>query len=479
MRSIVLVQPHEGAYNKFMKPWVPLSLLAVAAKLDLEGYPITVIDQRVDPDWKSTLARALESDPLCVGITSMTGSQILGALEASRIVKQQGRTPVVWGGVHSSLFPTQTLADDNIDAVIKGEGEIAFYELIKRLEVGQSLEGLLGVHFKRNGEIISNPDRPFIELDSVPHPAYHLVNVPGYIHQYFSEKDVLEIESSRGCPYNCGFCYNAPYNLRQWRPLSAARVVDRLEMLRARYNVQCFHFVDDSFFINKDRVVEIMELVISKNLGIKMGFQGSRVDVLQRMNDRELDLMYRAGTRFLQFGVEAGSPRILKLINKKINPEDVLAVNRRLVKYPLLIPYYNFMCGFPGETREDLFKTTELAWNLLKQNRKALISPFHHFKPYPGTDLFNMAVSHDFAIPQTLEAWGHFDWTEAAGNVANGLAERLLKKVELTSIFVDGKIRSQSDSALAALAAALYKPIARFRMKNNFYSFMPESVFYK
>jgi anaerobic magnesium-protoporphyrin IX monomethyl ester cyclase len=451
----------------------------VAAKLDLEGYPITVIDQRVDPHWKNTLVQALRNDPLCVGITSMTGSQILGALEASRLVRQQGRIPVIWGGVHSSLFPEQTAAEASVDAVIKGEGEITFYELVKRMEAGQSFEGLAGVHFRHNGEIISNPDRPFVQLDSVPDPAYHLVNVPGYIHQYFSEKEVLELESSRGCPYNCGFCYNAPYNFRLWRPLSPARVVDRLIMLRDRYKVHSFHFIDDSFFINKDRVVQILELIIQKNLNIKIGFQGSRVDVLQKMSEAEFDLMYRAGTRFLQFGVESGSPRILELINKKLNVEDVVAVNRRLGKYPELIPYYNFMCGFPGETKEDVFKTASLAWKLLQENRKTMVSPFHHFKPYPGTDLFNMAVSHDFQIPQTLEAWGHFDWTEAAGATTNGVEERLLKKLEMTSIFVDGKVKSQSDSVLAAMAAALYRPIARFRMRHNFYSLMPESVFFR
>jgi radical SAM superfamily enzyme YgiQ (UPF0313 family) len=137
------------------------------------------------------------------------------------------------------------------------------------------------------------------------------------------------------------------------------------------------------------------------------------------------------------------------------------------------------MCGFPGETKEDVFKTASLAWKLLQENPKTMVSPFHHFKPYPGTALFDMAVSHDFEIPQTLEAWGHFDWTESAGTTANGVEERLLKKLEMTSIFVDGKVKSQSDSVLAAIAAALYRPLARFRMKHNFYSLMPESVFFR
>jgi len=479
MRDIVLVQPHEGAYNKIMKPWVPLSLLATSVKLEAEGYPITVIDQRVDPGWKHTLIRALERDPVCVGVTSMTGSQILGALEASKLVKEHSRVPVVWGGVHATLFPEQTLEHELVDVVIKGEGEETFYQLVKRLEHGGPYDELAGVACKTTDGILVNPDRSFLDPDTLPHPPYHLVNLEPYIHQYFSEKRVIEVESSRGCPHHCGFCYNLPYNKRTWRPLSPDRVVDRLALLMDRYGLTAFHFLDDAFFIDRGRADGIMRRLIDLKLELRLGFQGIRVDTLARISDAELDRLYQAGGRFLQFGVESGSPRILEMINKRIKVDEVITLNRRLAKYPDLIPYYNFMCGFPTETKEDLFQTTTLAWTLLKENRKALISPFHHFKPYPGTPLADLILKDRYDYPKTLEEWGCFDWTEAQTQTQDPGAARLFKRVELASILADGKMEAQSDSPAFTALAKMYRPVARFRLSNNFYSMMPEAMLFR
>ncbi len=465
--------------NKVMNPWVPLSLLCAVSKLDLEGYPIIVIDQRVSDNWQEELETALEDNPICVGITSMTGSQILGALEAARLVKRSGDVPVVWGGVHGTLFAEQTLAHKDVDMLVKGEGEQTFYELLKRLESHEPMDGLAGVCYKRDGIVIENEDRPFVDPDDMPEPPYHLIDIENYMHHLFHEKRVLEVESSRGCPYRCAFCYNVLYNRKSWRPLSADRVVARLRHLSDTYGIKVFHFLDDAFFIDKHRVRDIMNGILDSGMEIKMGFQGIRIDTLARMDDDILDLCYRAGCRYLQFGVESGSPRIQKMINKQISLDDVESVNKRLAKYPEMITFYNFMCGFPTETKEDLFDSTRLAWLLLKDNSRAMVSAFHHYKPYPGTELAKQAFAENFTVPETLEAWAHFDWTEALMETGDKKQERLLRRVEMTSILADKKMESHSDSRFWTVAAKMYRPVARFRFKNNFYSFMPEILFMK
>jgi anaerobic magnesium-protoporphyrin IX monomethyl ester cyclase len=460
-----------------MHPWVPLSLLYAVSKLDAEGYPVTIIDQRLDDGWKKTLSDALADDPICVGVTSMTGPQILGALDVVKVVRERGKTPVVWGGVHGTIFPEQTLAHEDMDILVKGEGEQTFYELVKRIEAGEALDGLAGVCYKRDGEIIENPDRPFVDPDDVPDPPYHLVDVEKYVHDLFHEQRVLEIESSRGCPYKCAFCYNVLYNKGTWRPLSAGRVVERLRQLSETYSIRTFHFLDDAFFIDRTRVREIMKGILDSGLSIKMGFQGIRIDTLARMDDELLDLCYEAGCRYLQFGVESGSPRVQKLINKLISLEEVVATNRRLAAYPELNTFFNFMCGFPGETKEDLFQSTKLAWQLLCENKRAMISAFHHYKPYPGTELAKVAFKEEFSEPDTLEGWASFDWTKASEGSDDVKHRKLLRKVEMTSILVDRKIESHSDSMFWTVAAKIYRPVAKFRMRNNFYSFMPEIIF--
>lgn len=479
MRSIVLIQPKEGIYNSVLKPWIPLSLLSAVTKLDREGYPCKVIDLRVNDDWENELIQALDQNPICVGVTSMTGSQILFALKASQIVKKYCDIPVVWGGVHPSLFPKQTLENPLIDIVVKGEGEETFYQIVKRLESKTSMDGLPGVCYKSNGKFSENPGRPFINLDDYSEVPYHLVNINDYLHKFFSEKKVIEIESSRGCPFSCGFCYSPAYNNHAWRALSAEKVVERIKKIVDSYGIHSFHFIDDAFFINKKRANRIMSGIIKENLKVKLGFQGVRIDTFDRLNDDDILLLIKAGGRFLQFGVESGSPRILKVINKEVNVEQIVVINRRLAKYPKIIPYYNFIIGFPTETQKDLYMTTSLAWRLLTENKNAMISPFHHYKPYPETPLFKIRGNQNFVTPEKLEDWGDFDWTELIQSSQEKGIMKLLNNIEMTSILVDKKMENQSDSIFWTFMAKMYRPIARFRFRNNFFAFMPESVFRK
>ncbi len=469
-----MLRPAEGLYSKVFRPWVPLSLLGAAAKLDEAGYPIILIDQRSSADWKDDLRNALMQNPICIGVTSMTGSQITCALDMSAFVKQQSSAPVVWGGVHATLFPLQTVENPLIDVVIKGEGEESFLELVLRMERGESLRGLEGVVYKDRGEIVNNPDRPFLDLDTLPPVPYHLIDIDKYLHRYFDEERVLEFETSRGCPFNCTFCYNPLYSRRRWRALSASRVLNLLTPLVESYGVRAFHFVDDGFFIDQKRTREIMKGVLKRQWLIKMGFQGSRIDTFDQMSDADLKLIIEAGGAYLQVGVESGSPRILEILNKKIHPEHVLAFNRRLTRYPQLKVYYNFMCGFPTETREDVLQSTTLAWALLRDNPQALISAFHFYKPYPGTNLRERIVHMNDVTPKTLEGWGNFNWTQYVGRDQDKETRKLMERIEIVSVLADRKMSYQSDSAALRLLAAMYRPLARFRLKHNWYSWMPE-----
>jgi radical SAM superfamily enzyme YgiQ (UPF0313 family) len=221
-----------------------------------------------------------------------------------------------------------------------------------------------------------------------------------------------------------------------------------------------------------------MSEIIREKLKVRLGFQGVRIDTFDSLSDHDLNLLHQAGGRFLQFGVESGSPRILEMINKKIKVNQVLSLNRRLAAYPHFIPYYNFMCGFPGETKQDLFQTTSLAWSLLRENRNAIISPFHHYKPYPGTSLCDNMLKQK-SKPETLRDWGHYDWTGLIEEGQEKSLKRQMKNIEFSSILVDGKLQKQADSLFWAFLAKVYRPIARLRFKHNFFDMMPEARFYE
>ena len=145
MAEVVLVQPKVGNWDDFRShPSLPLALLS-ASRCVAKEFSTLLIDTRVDREWKERLKEELKNNPLCVGVTSMTGNQIGYALEISAYVKKVSAVPVVWGGIHASLLPETTLANKNIDILVTGEGEMTFLELTRALAKKTDLKGIHGV----------------------------------------------------------------------------------------------------------------------------------------------------------------------------------------------------------------------------------------------------------------------------------------------------------------------------------------------
>jgi len=206
---------------------MPEGLLAVATPLDVAGYKVRIIDQRLDAEWEQSLISELKTGPVCVGVTAMTGPQIDGALKASKLVKRNSNVPVVWGGIHPTLLPRQTLENENIDIVVQEEGEETFLELVNALAAHRPLDGIKGIWWKNGGNIIENPPRPYIDLASQPLPSFHLVDLK----RYTAGLNYLPLETSRGCVFNCAFCYNTRFHHRKWRYLTPEQALYRLMFL--------------------------------------------------------------------------------------------------------------------------------------------------------------------------------------------------------------------------------------------------------
>jgi len=148
--DVVLVYPKTGQdFGATIAP--PHGLLAIAAPLFKKGYKIKIIDQRIDFNWKNNLIDALQSKPLCVGISAMTGTQIYFAYEIAQLIRKHtnGKIPIVWGGPHPSILPEQTLEDEDVDIVCIGEGDITFLELVEAIQSRNSLKMDYSHHKKR------------------------------------------------------------------------------------------------------------------------------------------------------------------------------------------------------------------------------------------------------------------------------------------------------------------------------------------
>jgi anaerobic magnesium-protoporphyrin IX monomethyl ester cyclase len=452
---------------------LPLNLLTVATPLDRAGYTVKIVDQRVQPDWREILEEELRHGLICVGISSMTGPQIRNALDVSRLVRQRGNTPVVWGGVHPTLLPEQTLAHPDIDIVVQGEGEETFAELVRALEEGTPLEQVCGIWFKQGGKIFTTGPRPAIDLNKQSPLSYHLVDLKPYLLQIGRRKHIT-IETSRGCNFKCRYCWETSVYHSRWRGVSAEEVLRRIKLLVKDYGIQGFLFCDDNFFVDKERAIEIFRRLKAEVPGVTISKLDGHLSVLVRLTDEELEVLHDGGCQRLMMGIESGSARILKLLNKEQDLNELLHFNRRLASFGIS-PHYFFMIAYPTEELEDLAKTVELFLRLSKEN-PAAIPRLNIFTPFPGTGLFDIAIRQGFVKPNRLEDWVSFNFRTINQNAfyLSKQRKRLLCMLHFASALA---LRNNFISPykkthwLVRLVAALYYPAARLRIRYLFYRF--------
>jgi len=412
MADVILIQPKiEEKLSLYQHPIsrikdfygnksFPLGLLHISRYLVSE-YKVKIIDQRIDKNWKKHLLKELNQNPICVGLTSMTGPQIRYALEISKFIKQNSNVPVIWGGTHPTLEPYTTIKNKYVDLVVKGEGEITFFELVKALEKNRSLRGIKGVVFKDKGAIRSNQDRHFLELDNLPEIPYELINFKRYLIRF---SKTIDLETSRGCVHKCGFCYNSCIK-QHYRFLKAEKLFEQIRYLNEKFNVKRFFFSDDNSFVNYKRSQLFMEMVIKEKMDISWFGGGVDINSLSRY---KIDLLEKSGCDGILVGVESGSQRILDFINKNIKFQQLKDLNEKFSNSNIYL-YYGFMIGFPNETKEDSIKTINLMFNLLEKNKNIYVS-LSIYTPYPSNKLYFYSVKKGFKPPQSLIEWSNLCW---------------------------------------------------------------------
>ena len=476
MSDIVLIQPKLGYVDSFIfKNTLPSALLSIARFVNKE-YNVKIIDQRIDRNWKKHLLKELNQNPIGVATTCMTGMPIMSALEISKFVKDNSNIPVIWGGQHPTILPEQCLKNKNIDIIVKGEGEITFYELIKALDKNKALKNEKDIFYKKNKKIFHNQDREFLDLNELPPLPYHLIDIKNYLTKRLNVPS-LYMETSRGCPNNCGFCYNKFFNKCRWRALNAENVIKNIKQAVDDFKIKNIYFSDDNFFVNTKRAEDIVNGIIKEKFDIMWEPQGSDINYVNRLSNKSLKLLEKSRCSRLTFGVESGSKRILNLINKKVSPKNVLDLNKKLSEYKM-IANYNFMSGFPIETLKDLRKTINLSLDLLEQNKNATISNILIYTPYPGTDLYSIALKHGLKQPKNLEGWISYNTDTVNLPWLSKERKKLLESLFICSLFFDKKSEELNASKIIKLLAKIYKPIAKTRVKNMFFRLMVEKKIY-
>jgi len=431
--SIVLFYPKTGFDVKDVSIDLPLSVLAVASTL-VQDYEVKIIDQRIDENWGATLQEELNKDPLFVGISAMTGSQIKFGLEASRLVKEGDTSiPVIWGGIHPTLLPEQTVRHAFVDIAVIGEGEATIRDLASALKARRNLDNIKNIVYKKNGEVVRTPLSGFLDMNELPRLPYELVDVEQYIKAQPKAlpgaKRMLPFLTSRGCPYTCSFCCNPRVSRGKWRSMTAENAYEEVMNLVETYQLDSVAFYDEAFMTDRKRAEKMAEMIHGE---VRWFIQG-RMDELARA---DLAKYERNGLGAVQPGLETGSSRILKLIKKRETIEDFLCANRALGKTNI-IAYYNFMMGFPTETYDELMQSIDLALRLLRENPKSRLAAFYVLTPYPGTELFDVAVNLGFKAPTSLAGWANYSRQHLMTPWVQDKIE-MLRTIMLTSKVIDG-----------------------------------------
>lgn len=395
-REVLLVFPGRlGAPD----PQVPLQLLHVASALRLAGFKPRIADLRLR-DY-----RAIDlGDPIFVGITAMSGPQIrFGLAFADRVRAERPDVPIVWGGVHPTLLPEQTAADPRVDVVLRGESEAVVAALAERLAARESLDDVEGLTWRDDGHVRSTPDADLIELDDVPvelpFDLLHLDRYPTL------QAGRAHIQTSRGCPHRCGFCYNSDFNHRRWRGKSPERVVDEIEYVLRRFpQVRIVDPVDDNFFVDRARAQAICEELLRRDLRVAWR-ANCRFDYLAGYDEEFVRLLERAGCIELDFGGESGDPRMQAFVCKDVTAGEMVAGVANLRRWaPSIDPFVSWLSGLPGETYADMERTFDLMDAMAVANPRTQHYGIFLYTPFPSPLLGELPPS--FRPPGSLGAWG-------------------------------------------------------------------------
>lgn len=337
------------------------------------------------------IGRIKDYDPQIIGITCQSTLHANEAYETARLAKiAKKESWLVMGGAHPSAVPEEVLNDQNIDLVVRGEGEITFWEIIKTFPDRDNFQKIQGISFRQREKVVNNPPRPLVRnLDILPFPARDLLPMEKYLYlarkgiNYNMNDRVVTMITSRGCPGNCIYCAVRTVWGRSWRGRSPEDVVDEIEQIIKDFKIKEVHFLDDSIAVDRKRLKKICDEIIKRKLDIKWTTPNGIA--VWMLDENLLVKMKKAGCYRLTFGLESGSKEILhKFIRKNYNYREA----REIIKFASKIGLWTvgtFIIGFPYETREQIKDTIDFA-----TSTDLDFAVFYIANPFPGTPMYEI-----------------------------------------------------------------------------------------
>jgi len=402
--KILLIDPPINCFTGLLKRGYPVGLCMLAAVVKREGLAevavfdvdkcfqkttglsftkqrshmgrfLTGVNDKNHPVWDSIVRILKDFKPDIVGITTMT-IQYASALRVAEIVKAwRPECLVVMGGAHANVMPHGMIEWPATDVVVKGEGEDAFVELVRRYRSGvRELADIDGVITKEHKEHLDALSLEVKSLDALPMPDRSAL----LYRESFSSEDMGLMITSRGCPYRCSYCSNFS---RKTRFRSVDNILQEMSEVRSKYGTIQFMFKDDAFTLNRRRVEAFCDLLL-RDKGVVLWECATRLDLIDNPLVR---VMKAAGCNRVGVGVESGDEEILKMFDKQLTLAQIRSGADVLNRNRMFWTAY-FMVGLPMENEEQIVNTVSVMRELRPSYAAVGI-----YKPYPGTRLFEFA----------------------------------------------------------------------------------------
>lgn len=469
-KVVVLYNPPSSASRK---PHLPMSLLAVASRLEGE-YQYEIIDGNLEDD---PVARIVEigrtKKPIAIGITAMPGPQLNNAVPHSQRIKAAlPNVPIVWGGYFPSQHDETVLAEDYVDFCVRSQGEQTFVELVRVLDKGGALSAITGLSYKEGSTFKKNPNRQLIPLDELPEWPYEKIPMQRYLLKHYLGERVGTHNTSFGCPFACNFCAVVEMSNRRWMAESPERIARIVKFQHDRYGADAIQFHDMDFFISESRTVEFAERISGLNMH---WWALGRVDELMRYNDAAWTRMKASGLKMVFSGAESGSDELLKRMNKggQVTADLTLELAKRMKSFDI-VPEFSFVMGNPPDPIADIQATIKFVRRIKTINPATEII-LYIYTPVPleGT-LYEEARAMGFKFPDTLSEWVSGDWRNFSirrDPHTPWLNPRIQRTVRGFESVLNAYYPTVTDKKLAGFKRAVLRLLGGWRYHMHFYEY--------